>query len=130
MKKVIYICDRCRKEIVGGPIKIIAELLDPENEDFTETVPKNLQGIREKHFCMSCTEKVLATAQGLCVKKEFEDAFMGDSKEEYLRRLVKESRTDKHELIEECLSRYGVNGIRDLSPEQLSEFCRIKRIAL
>ena len=134
MKKVIYICDRCRKEIVGGPIKIIAEILDPENEDFTDEIPANLQGIRDKHFCMNCTEKVIAAAQGLCVKKEFEDTFivplMGDVKHECLRKLEKESKTDNHDLITECLSHYGVYGIRELSTEQLLEFCRIKGITL
>lgn len=51
---------------------------------------------------------------------------MGNSKEEYIQKLAQKSRTDKHELIEECLIHYKVCGTKDLMAEQLKEFCSIK----
>ena len=45
---------------------------------------------------------------------------------EYVKMLANCSRTEKHELIEECLEYFGVFGIQELTEEQLKEFYRIK----
>lgn len=47
---------------------------------------------------------------------------------EYIRELGYGSLTDQHELIEECLERYNVHGIKDLLEWQLKEFCKEKSI--
>lgn len=45
---------------------------------------------------------------------------------EYVKMLANGSRTESHELIEECLEYYGVDGVKELTEEQVKEFCRIK----
>lgn len=45
---------------------------------------------------------------------------------EYIKILVKASKTRRHELIEECLNYYGACGVRNLSVEQVEKFCRMK----
>lgn len=45
---------------------------------------------------------------------------------EYVKMLANGSRTENHELIEECLGYYGVNGVQELTEEQVKEFCRMK----
>lgn len=45
---------------------------------------------------------------------------------EYVKRLANGSRTEKHELLEECMEYFGVFGIKELTEEQVKEFCRIK----
>ena len=75
MKKVTYFCDRCKKEIEGNPLKIIVEEATHDTEDLVEEIPEQFEPIRKKHFCLQCTERVIATATGLCVKKDFDDMF-------------------------------------------------------
>lgn len=45
---------------------------------------------------------------------------------EYVKMLANGSRTEKHELIEECLEYFGAFGIQELTEEQVKEFCRLK----
>ena len=46
--------------------------------------------------------------------------------EEYIKLLDDESETKSHELITECLDYYSVNGVSELTEEQIAEFCRVK----
>lgn len=46
--------------------------------------------------------------------------------DKYIKLLASASKTQGHELIEECLSCYGVIGIRELTRQQLKDFCKIK----
>lgn len=46
--------------------------------------------------------------------------------DKYIKLLANASKTKNHELIEECLACYGVIGIRELTRQQIKDFCRIK----
>lgn len=46
--------------------------------------------------------------------------------DKYIKLLADASKTQGHELIEECLACYGVIGIRELTRQQIKDFCRIK----
>ena len=52
------------------------------------------------------------------------------SAQEYIRALAQNSRNKDHELLHECLNLFGVNGARDLTFEQLKNFCELKHITL
>lgn len=45
---------------------------------------------------------------------------------DYIRLLAKNSKTSKHELVEECITYYGVYGTKELNEQQVKEFCRKK----
>ena len=47
-------------------------------------------------------------------------------KDKYIKLLMSASRTQKHELIEECLDYYDVFGMIELTAGQLEEFCYMK----
>lgn len=47
-------------------------------------------------------------------------------KDEYIYMLAKASKTDKHELIEECLTTYNKTGTFELTIEELHNFCITK----
>ena len=47
-------------------------------------------------------------------------------KDYYLKILAKVSKTRQHELVEECLTYHRANGTRELTAEQVKEFCTIK----
>lgn len=53
MKKLIYVCDRCEKEITGDIFKIIPEAIDRKTEDYTGA--PIYQSQMEKHYCAECT---------------------------------------------------------------------------
>ena len=48
------------------------------------------------------------------------------SKSDYILLLGNNSKTKDHELIEQCLDYYNVNGTRELTENQLEEFCKLK----
>ena len=50
------------------------------------------------------------------------------SKSEYIHILAKASKTDKHELIEECLTTYKKVGTLSLTIEELHNFCVSKHL--
>lgn len=50
------------------------------------------------------------------------------AKEQYIKLLSDASETKSHELITECLDYYNVNGVSELTEEQIAEFCRLKGI--
>ena len=50
------------------------------------------------------------------------------SAEEYIRSLAQNSRNKDHELLYECLNLFGVKGTRDLTLDQLKNFCELKHI--
>ena len=47
-------------------------------------------------------------------------------KSDYLKILAKESKSEQHELIEECMNFYNVYGTRELNEKQVADFCRMK----
>lgn len=63
MKKIIYYCDRCGKEIVGGNIKInpMYENLGPDRKQYV------FEENCERDYCMECAEEIQAFM--LCVIK-------------------------------------------------------------
>ena len=44
--------------------------------------------------------------------------------DKYIKLLADKSKTQGHELIEECLVYYGVIGVRELTKQQVEDFCR------
>jgi hypothetical protein len=53
MKKLIYVCDGCGKEIQGDIFKIIPEAIDRKTEDYTGS--PIYAGQMDKHYCAECT---------------------------------------------------------------------------
>lgn len=64
MKVTKILCDRCRKEIEGDPVKIIPEL------GGVVLVEKQ----REKDYCRCCCDKTLAFLNGMAQNSDFEAA--------------------------------------------------------
>lgn len=48
----------------------------------------------------------------------------------YINMLVFASHSERHELVEECLVYYGVCGTRELTAEQVREFCVSKGLLM
>ena len=46
---------------------------------------------------------------------------------EYLDRMAASSKTAQHEVIEECLRYFGLNGTRELTLEQAAEYWELVR---
>lgn len=66
MKKTVYTCDRCKKEIAGDPVKICMEVVDRQNGDFSNNFP--FPDIREYDFCDSCGEYIAGQIRRFCKK--------------------------------------------------------------
>lgn len=66
MKKTVYTCDRCKKEIAGDPVKICMEVVDRKNDGFTNSFP--FPNIREYDFCDSCGEYIAGQIRRFCKK--------------------------------------------------------------
>lgn len=49
-----------------------------------------------------------------------------ETRDKYVNILASASTTDGHELLLDCLTYYGVGGIRDLTAEQVKAYCRKK----
>ena len=45
---------------------------------------------------------------------------------DYLKLLARESKSERHELIEECMDFYNVCGTKELNEKQVVDFCRMK----
>lgn len=50
------------------------------------------------------------------------------SKHDLIILLGKQSETKYHELILECLDFYKANGTRELTKEQIANYCKLKRL--
>lgn len=79
MKKIIYTCDRCKKEISGHIFKIFAEELEQESEDFT--LEDHYPEMRTRDFCQECADFLVGLIDQKCKKgapaqinTEFEEA--------------------------------------------------------
>lgn len=66
MKKIVYTCDRCKKEITGGLIKICMETEDRESGDFRNDIP--FPDINECDFCKSCGDFIAGQIRRFCKK--------------------------------------------------------------
>lgn len=56
MKKMVFICNRCGKEIKTKGSKIIPMFFDTESEDMTEPVSADQE---DRHYCHGCTNRIL-----------------------------------------------------------------------
>lgn len=79
MKKILYICDRCKREIEENPTKIYVDELDRENSDFVYSDP--YPEMKNRDFCKTCGEFFVGLINRHCEKgipavpnKEFEKA--------------------------------------------------------
>lgn len=50
--------------------------------------------------------------------------------ETYIDLLAEKSETKSHELIKECLDYYNVNGVFELTEEQVINFCKMKGLVV
>lgn len=66
MKKIVYTCDRCKKEITGDLIKICMEVVDRESGDFRNDIP--FPDINECDFCKSCGDFIAGQIRRFCKK--------------------------------------------------------------
>lgn len=55
MKKIIYTCDRCGKEILGNFYKICVDEIERENEDLSLDSDR-YPDIRQRDYCQECTD--------------------------------------------------------------------------
>lgn len=71
MRRVVFECNSCRKEIREdeGIVKIMPVLVDRENEDIKGDV---FPCQKEAHYCMECAERIMMVANGE-VKEEKKD---------------------------------------------------------
>ena len=49
---------------------------------------------------------------------------------DYLKLLARESKSERHELIEECMDFYNVCGTKELNEKQVVDFCRMKGLVI
>lgn len=57
MKKIVYVCDRCGKEITGGILQIYPQYIERLSDDYAERQP--FDGQLRNHYCEECTLKVM-----------------------------------------------------------------------
>lgn len=66
MKRMLYTCDRCRKEITGDPVNICMEVIDRENSDYLSDAP--YPDIAELDFCRDCGDFIADRIRHFCKK--------------------------------------------------------------
>ena len=76
MKKTVYECNDCGKEIKGRPIKFIPYYCDERTEEYGETVTEEAVNM---HFCEKCIEKIFR-GLGVSIKKTCKNPSGGDKK--------------------------------------------------
>ncbi len=79
MKKIVYTCDKCRREIEGNPAKFFSETLDSKTGDFVYDDPH--PDLKELDFCKECNDSLANLIRRTCEKgipavinKEFDAA--------------------------------------------------------
>ena len=73
MKKIIYYCDRCHREIDGRPVKLVVERWDEDGfvVEFPEDIAKAYAAdLSDKDYCVECFE----TIAKLIMPEEFDTA--------------------------------------------------------
>lgn len=93
MKKIIYTCDRCRKEIKDSPYRILVDKLyveDPEQEVKGIMCPQPHPEIRDLDLCRDCTDFLV----GLLKKHMRAPAAINDEFEEAVQEIVATSQSD------------------------------------
>ena len=78
MKKIIYICDKCGKEITGGLLQIVPHYIDKASGDYEEKQMFEAQFGR--HYCEECTRKVMSLLEAPAAEVYIPEA--GEAKEE------------------------------------------------
>lgn len=58
MKKIVYVCNKCKKEIGGGVLQIFPQYIDRITGDYEEQQPFDAQ--LGKHYCEECTHRALS----------------------------------------------------------------------
>ena len=92
MKKIIYTCDRCRKEIKDSPYRILVDKLyveDPEQEVKGIMCPQPHLEIRDLDLCKDCTDFLV----GLLKKHMRAPAAINDDFEEAVQEMVATSQS-------------------------------------
>lgn len=67
MKQTIYICDRCKEQIKGNPIRMVPMYIDRESGGLAqrpEGDPNGYEGQMEKEYCQDCVGRILMFANG------------------------------------------------------------------
>ena len=79
MKKILYFCNRCKREIEDNPAKIIMETVDRESGDYPVEAP--YPELMDMDFCKECADFFAGLVRRHCDKgvpavpnKEFEKA--------------------------------------------------------
>lgn len=91
MKRIVYTCDRCRKEITGNPHRMFIECVDRETGDFQqETVHPE---VGQLDICKECTDFLA----GLVMKhvKKGAPAVVNEDFEKAVEDMVATSQQDK-----------------------------------
>lgn len=66
MKKILYICDRCKREIEKNPVKLIVEEVDRENEDFLYEDP--YPELKLLDLCKNCGDSIVGLIKRNCAR--------------------------------------------------------------
>ena len=82
MKKISYICDKCKREFKENPVKVIVEEVDRENEDFLQDDP--YPELKQLDFCKDCGDFIVGLIKctvrtPITLNDELRDAVNGDT---------------------------------------------------
>lgn len=66
MKKILYICDRCKREIEENPVKLIAEEMDRESEDYLYDDP--YPELKLLDLCKNCGDSIVGLIKRHCAR--------------------------------------------------------------
>lgn len=92
MKKII--CDKCRKEITGNPVKIIFEEVDRNTEDYCEgTLHTDLACI---DLCVTCKDALADMVRKFCgIKAQRKPAVINQEFESAVQDMIATSQQEK-----------------------------------
>lgn len=66
MKKILYICDRCKREIEKNPVKLIAKEVDRESEDYLYGDP--YPELKLLDLCKNCGDSIVGLIKRHCAR--------------------------------------------------------------
>lgn len=66
MKKMVYICDRCRQPITDAGASIVPVFFDP---DSGRQMEKSRVEMEDLHFCVECVCRIMENVISLCAEE-------------------------------------------------------------
>ena len=89
MKKMVYVCDRCRQPIADAGASIVPVFFDPDNGRQME---KSRVEMEDLHFCVECVCRIMENVISLCAEEPQDASKMETGQTEHVQR-SKEKKT-------------------------------------